>query len=249
MARASPASHAALIKAQQRARKAAPQGALGSPGMGSSRGELPRWHRGICPDPGLCMMGRARIGIWDSQGKGRAVSPTFGGGGGRSLQGRALWERPQGQGQLALSAHQPSLPDAACASHPCAWPLDTSLQPKGCPLSPHHSRCVCTCSSHKPSPWWQDGDGDGEHPQSPSLEGKKESCGGGKIPPYEAGTLPATPSRAVAPLHRDGGASTEHLRGGWLPLGGGWGGSCPHQSLHPSWEVQAGPWGGRGCAP
>lgn len=131
------------------------------------------------------------------------------------------------------------------ASHPSAWPLDTSLQPKGCPFPPHHCRCACTCSSHKPSPWWQDGHGDGggEHPQSPSLERKKESCWVGKIPPCEAGTLPATPGRAVAPRRRDGSASTEHLRGGWLPVGGGWGGCCPQQSLHPSWEVQAGPWG------
>lgn len=63
-----------------------------------------------------------------------------------------LWEWPQGQRQLALFAHLPSLSDGACASHPCAWPLDTSLQPKGCPFSHHHSHRACTCSSHKPSP-------------------------------------------------------------------------------------------------
>lgn len=214
MARASPASHAALIKAQQRARKAAPQGALGSPGMGSSRAQgrtatvAPRdlsrrraVHGGETPNRDLGLTGKGKDSVSHLWRWWRQVPARQG-------SGTAL-----GQGQLALSAHQPSLPDAACASHPCAWPLNTSLQPKGCPLSPHHCHCACTCSSHKPSPWWQDGDGDsdGEHPQSPSLEGKKESCGGGKIPPCEAGTLPATPGRAVAPLRRDGSASTEHL--------------------------------------
>lgn len=172
------------------------------------------------------------------------MCPVFGGGGGGSLPGRALCEWPQGQGQLALSAHPPSLPDGACASHPCAWPLDTSLQPKGCPFSPHHCRCACTCSSHKPSPWWQDGDGDGggEHPQSPSLEGKRRVVG-------EIKSLPVKLARCLPPpallLSAGMAVPAQNIsEGAGCPWEGAGGGCCPQQSLHPSWEVQAGPWSG-----
>lgn len=191
------------------------------------------------------------------------MCPVFGDGGGGSLPGRALWEWPQGQGQLALSAHPPSLPDGAGASHPCAWPLDTSLQPKGCPFSPHHCRCACTCSSHKPSPWWQDGDGDGggEHPQSPSLEGKRRVVGEVKSLPVKlARCLPppalllsagmAVPAQNISegagcPWEGAGGAavpSSPCTQAGKCKQGPGVAGMCS-LGTHGEWISPTAPWG------
>lgn len=76
--------------------------------------------------------------------------------------------------------------------------------------------------------------------------GERRKAGG------EAKYLPARLARCLPPpamlwlfLRKDGGAGTEHRRGGCVLTGGGWGAPIS-QPLHPSWGMQAGPRGGRG---
>lgn len=66
-----------------------------------------------------------------------------------------------------------------------------------------------------------DGGGDGEHPQGPSLEGKKEGLERGVWGGGEAKYLPATLARCPPPpavlwlfLRKDGDAGAEHRRRG-----------------------------------
>lgn len=153
------------------------------------------------------------------------MSPAFGGNGAGPCKAELSGNGPRDKNGLPCL-----LPDAACASHPCAGPWTLPCSPKGCPFSPLTTPVVpapALATSQALGGRMGMVTGMGSIPTVPHWSGKEENCRGGKIPPCEAGTLPATPGRAVAPLLRDGGASAEQLQGSWLPVGGGRGAAVP----------------------